>query len=188
MTYYLETLTHGEITSGFYASFTQFARLDTYCFPTKHLCDLATDFATHPNALKGTLAAYTEEKFEKMQNVYMLRMHEAFEESKLRNDGRRWLQSQSAKLREELDPSDDYNLKNEATPLPVVVSLHGEYVSIGPYEFGSRHFGRFAVYLAEGGLMGWPAGKTPSYAKPTLDAIKQSKNPVFFAVQRDFSA
>ena len=59
----LETESHGEIESGFFGPFTQFARLGDYTFATRHLCELVEYLADNPKVHQSQILGYPIDKF-----------------------------------------------------------------------------------------------------------------------------
>ena len=68
--------------------------------------------------------------------------------------------------------------------IPVIVTDDEKAISIGEYKISALHFGGMAVYLANGGFMGWENDKKPEFAEPTFSTIKNSKRGLFEEISK----
>jgi hypothetical protein len=55
---------------------------------------------------------------------------------------------------------------------------------VGSYRISAIHFGRMAIYLAKGGLFGWIKERKPEFSEPTIQAIRESRNPLYKEIKR----
>ena len=84
----------------------------------------------------------------------------------------------------EVSLDDVFDLNNEVMHVPITVSKDSRSINIGEYKISSFYFGRFASYLARGGIMGWEEDNVPDFSERTSKAIKESKNPLYQEIQK----
>ncbi len=188
MTLLLKTESHGEVESGFYSTFTQFARLGEHTFATRHLCELVQHLAENPHVHKTKILGYNLDKFWQRQGEHvqeLIQMTLEAEQSYLpelqRFDIDRRLESQQG----EISVEDDVDLYNHGRMIPVRVTDDERLITIGDYRVSVLHFGRMAVYLANGGFLGWMNGQKPEFVEPTIDAIKNSRRELYREIREE---
>ena len=188
MTLLLPTLSHGEIEAGFFATFTQFTRLGRYCFLTKHMCDLARGFADNPSSFRGRILGYPLEKFEQRFEDHLSGLLQILSEAdEYSSPGAVHLDQdlQVQALQQEVPLEDEIDIRNEAQPLRVEVLTPGKEIIIGEYSLSSLEFGGMALYLANGGHLGWDPRNVPPFAVDLRAAIRSSLNPLYQSIQRE---
>ena len=170
----LETESHGDVESGFYAAFMQLARLGEYTFATKHLCELVQYFAKDNKATETKAIVYDLDTFEAGNTRYHQQLFQLFlkdiEESDLTQ------QLQKLEIENPLKLGKDAHSNGKI--IPVVVAREEDSISIGEYKIASLHFGRMAYYLAHGGFFGWP-GTRPEFAEETMTALRNSDRKMY---------
>ncbi len=178
MTLYVETLSHGEIESGFFASFTQYARLGDYAFSTRHFCELIKYLAENPETKSARLHGHTVQQFWKKQDTYLEGLIKTLQEADSPD-----FEEFDKNVNKKLDnyfkdqQKEELNLEDDTIVLNIKVKKDYSSIKIGKYEIAPDHFRIFSKYLAQGGFLGWK--DPPDYSKPTLEAIKKSSNPLF---------
>lgn len=80
---------------------------------------------------------------------------------------------------------DEFDMNGEGRMAQVEVSEDSGTIKIGQYVISAEHFSIFASYLAGGGFMGWLDFQVPEFAESALNAMKQSKNPLYKAIQQE---
>jgi len=183
MTLILKTESHGEIESGFYSAFVQFTRIGEYAFVTKHLCDLIRDFAENPDAREGRIIGYNLGKFEERMDEYLGRLIQTFVEQEEES-----YMSGSTSLDQrlesnEIDIEDEIDIYNEGQIIHVEIEDNGSIICVGEYKISFCHFGIMALYLADGGFMGWRENEIPEFAEGLRSTIKTSQNPLYNIIQ-----
>ncbi len=168
MTLLLRTESHGVLESGFWGPFTQLSRIGEYSFSTRHMCDVAKHFADNSNALESRILSYDLNKFEDREGL-----ERCFDELD--------------KKQGEISVEDDVNLNSDGEIVPVRILEDEKSISIGKYRISSIEFGRMAIYLAEGGFMGWLDDNSPAFAAQTIEAIKNSKREFYREVREEYS-
>ena len=181
MTLMVETESHGEVESGFYSTFTQFARLGEYAFSTRHFCELVQYFAKNPQISKAQILGYDLDKFWEREEDHMQEITRMIIEA-----GQSYLPElqksdteQLERHRGEVCAEDEVDLYDEGRMVPVDVADDESAITIGEYRIPALHFGRMAVYLAMGGFMGWMNEQKPEFAEPTIEAIKGSERELY---------
>ncbi len=177
MALYVKTKSHGDIESGFLASFTKLARLGEYAFETRDLCSLASCIAQNPRIKELKIHAYPEEVFWDVQRIYMnsFRLLEDYSSEDIGlfrrlNQGEMSLEEKS-------------EVMDKGIILPIEVDK--DKIRIGKYLIGNFHFGLMAVYLARGGWSKWQdENNKPDFSDSTISAIKKSKNPFYKGVKK----
>lgn len=187
MTYDLETESHGTIESGFSGAFTQFIRMGEYAFATVHFCHLTKNLASHPDARVGRILAYDESKFCERGDEYVSQLLLMLSAKQyLPKLHRAEIDRQLTQDQGKISIEDDVDMHDEGKFIPVQVH-DDRVISLGQYMIGSHRFGRFAFYVAHGGLFGWQDGQKPDFAESTMEAIKDSKNPLFEEVRKELA-
>ncbi len=188
MTLILETESHGEVESGFYSAFTQFARLGKHTFATRHLCELVQHLAKNPNVRKAQVLGYNLDKFWQRQGDYtreLMQMVVEAEQSYLPELQRFEMERQLERQQGEISVEDDINLHNEGRMIPVRVADDERSIILGDYRVSALHFSRMATYLAKGGFMGWMNSQNPEFAEPTIEAIRNSRRELYREIREE---
>ena len=191
MTLILKTESHGEVESGFYAAFMQFARLGEYTFATRHLCEAIQYLAENNKTLETKLLGYDPDKFWTGSTAY----HQKIARLILEQAGQSTLPaSKEAGLKKQLeqwqteihikDGEDD--VYSPGRIIPVTVIKEEQSILIGDYQISSVHFGRMSRYLANGGLFGW--GNPPQFAEITMKAIQNSSRELYRSIREEIKA
>jgi hypothetical protein len=191
MTLLLETQSHGEVESGFFSTFTQFARLDKHTFATRHFCELAQSLAENPQVRKAQLLSYNLDKFWQRQKEHVDEFTQVLmeaEQSYLPELQKFDMDRQLKGKQGQISIEDEVNMYDEGRMIPVIVTDDEKLISIGDYKIAALHFGRMAVYLAHGGFLGWMDGQKPEFAEPTIEAIKLSNRKLYRQVREELSA
>lgn len=187
----LETESHGVIESGFFATFTQFARLGEYTLATRHLCELVQHLAEHPDIREAKILGYDLDKFWQREGDHtqeIMQMVREAEQSYLPELHCDEMERQLEREQGEVPLEDEIDLHDEGRMIPAKVGNDGSSITIGKYRISALHFGRMAVYLARGGIMGWMNEQKPEFAEPTLQAIKESRNPLYTQAQQELNS
>ncbi|MBT5022379.1 hypothetical protein HOK51_03330 [Candidatus Woesearchaeota archaeon] len=185
MTLILVTETHGEVSSGFCATFTQFSRLGEYCFTTKHLCELIQHIAENKDLCETKILSFDESLFWKKDIKYTLGLlklvHEEQESEGPINNSvlDKYVADETS-----ISQKEELQLYTQGTMLDVIISDSGNSIQVGEYTINSTHFGRFADYLTHGGFMGWNP-KTPKFATTAKEAMEKSKHPLYSQIQQE---
>lgn len=188
MTLILKTESHGEVESGFYGAFTQFTRLGEYTFATRHFCELAQHIAERSNIKGGKILGYNLDKFWQKRSDYMgelIQMIIEAEESYLPELQKYEMDKKLEREQGEISLEDEVDLYDEGRMIPVIVSNNESYINIGKYKISGLHFGRMAVYLANGGFIGWINEQKPEFAEATIEAIRNSKRGLYKEVRKE---
>ncbi len=186
MTLVVKTKSHGEIEAGFYSIFTKLTRLGKYTFEVKDLCDLAQYLANNPETKELQISGYHTDKFWEMEKRYiesfgeLLSNSEDINKSVLSELSDIFFKQNQGKISLE----ERADLMTERRAIPVKIGEDRDSLKIGEYELEDIHFGRMIHYLARGGFVGWSRDK-PSFAEPTLSALKESKNPLYKKLQEE---
>jgi hypothetical protein len=189
MTLSLRTDSHGTVDAGFFSIFTQFSRLGEYTFATRHLCDLARYLAENDTILKTRILGYNLDKFWKRSDDYMQEISQILVEAEqpwvpeeLRNF---YIDKHLENTQGEVPLEDAFDLNNEGRMIEIKVGDEEESIEIGRYKISALEFGRMSIYLAEGGWVGWINDKEPTFAKPTIEAIKGSKRKFYMEIRNE---
>ncbi|MDP1695682.1 MAG: hypothetical protein Q8L29_02090 [archaeon] len=189
MTLILETESHGEVESGFFSTFTQFARLGEHTFATRHLCELIQHLAKNPRLHRTQILSYDLDKFWQRQEDYaqeILQIISEAEQSYLPELHRLDMKRQLERQQGEISIEDDINLYNDGKMIPIRILSDEKFITLGDYKVAALHFGRMAVYFARGGFLGWSDGQKPEFAKPTIDAIKNSRRELYREIRKEY--
>lgn len=194
MTLVLQTESHGQVEAGFYSVFTQFSRLGDYTFATRHLCKLVQKLAQYPTIKQGRILGYDADKFWQRRDEYFHEVvHILIEQMILADAEGNYLselhysesnEEKLGKLQWEIPLEDEVDMYDEGRIVPVHISKEGDAIAIGEYQLSAINFGRMAVYLAKGGIFGWMKGRKPEFSEPTIQAIKESKNPLYSEIRQ----
>ncbi len=171
MTLLLETKSHGTVESGFFASFTQMARIGQYAFETKDLCNLAKTLAENPKLQNLEISGCGLDQYRQLEKKYMNLImknyvslsDEAFDEFAEETQGNLPLEAK-------------VELINVRKIVPINVG-HDD-IKIGEYTIENNEFASMMYYFVNGGFFGW-AEREPSFIAPTIVAIQMSKNSLF---------
>ena len=188
MTLMLTTESHGDIESGFYSTFTQFARLGEHTFATRHLCELVQYLANNPALRQTQILGYDLDKFWERQGDHMQEFAEMItetENSYLPELQRFDLERRLEREQGEIPVEDDVDLYNEGCMVPIKVTEDERFITIGNYRISAIHLGRMAIYLARGGFMGWMNGQKPEFSETTIEAIKNSQRGLYREIREE---
>ena len=188
MTLILKTESHGEVESGFYSTFTQFARLGEYTFGTRHLCELVQYLAENPEVNRAQILGYDLDKFWQRfsdNTQELIKMITEAEQSYLPELKRFDMERQLERQQGEVIVEDEVDLYNEGRMIPIRVIDNERSIKIGSYKVSVLEFGRMAIYLANGGFMGWMNDKKPEFAEPTINAIKNSTRELYREIRQE---
>jgi len=190
MTYIIGTKSHGEIESGFFADFTQFARMGEYTFTTKHFCELAQYLSEEPDRREGTILSFDLNNFWKAEEEHSQGFIDQFL-NKLaetsRSDLQTLVEDDQFSSQNDISKDNEVNLYKQGKIIQVKANGTGNSITIGDYNMSSLEFGMFISYLAGGGWYGWRKGLEPDFSKPTIEALKSSANPLYMAIQKHMS-
>lgn len=155
MTLRVATLSHGEIESGFFASFTDMVRLGGYCFYTKDVCEAITSLAKDPEERYMEMHAYMPDRYYKEMDDWTL------EKLLLRDMPRN-------------------NESAGAFPLAFLISKKADTVQVAEYAIEADHFAVFLDYVAHGGFSReWNEKSGPEYARTACAALEKTRHPIF---------
>jgi hypothetical protein len=189
MTLILKTKSHGNIESGFFGPFTEFIRLGDYSFTTKDFCNLVKDIAENPDEKDGRIVGFDdpEEYFVKFRNNMNEFAQEVLDAQKYHPKSHK---SQQAYIDRQTEinggrnsSEDRLDLQNNGKLIPVKITDKDSIV-IGVYEIPAPEFSYMAVYVANGGFLGWKNNKKPEFAKSAIEAIEKSRNSFYKTVQK----
>ncbi len=188
MTLILETESHGGVESGFFGTFTQFARLGEHTFATRHLCELVQYLAKNPNLREAQILGYDLDKFWGREGDYtqeLMQMISEAEQPYLPKSQKFDLERRLERQQGEVAIEDDIDLHDEGRMIPVKVADDDKSLTLGNYRVSALHFGRMATYLVCGGWFGWMNGRKPEFADPTIEAIKNSKRELYTEIRKE---
>ena len=196
MTVPIITASHGEIKAGPRGVTKSFWTVGDYSIGTKHLCELARDFATNPTSLKGLIITYPEWLPEKrnrkiLENVQSGgNLGEIIRESRLNNNllcisTKDILKSACKDAIKEgynegyLFLEDDINSHSIGNYTQVLLDHAKEELSLGKYAgIPYNSFSGLIKFISQGGANGW-FYEMPNFAKQAQIEIMYSKNPLY---------
>jgi len=191
MTLRLKTESHGEIEAGFFGIFTQFFRFGEYTFATRHLCELVEYLANNPQVLRSQIIGYNLDRFwqrrledeQRFAQMSAEAWQSALPELQISE-----MERQSEHQQGHIPVQDEVDLYNQGRMVPVIVSDDEKLISIEDYCMEALHFGRMAVYLTDGGLVGWLNGQIPEFAESASKAIRHSKRELYRKIREELSS
>ena len=179
MTLVLKTESHGEVDSGFFSAFTKLARIGDYAFETKDICELTRFLANNPKLKELKIHAYPVDNFWKIEDKYL----NSF--ANLKDYSSKGIDAHIEKNQGKLSLEDKTDVISDGMTIPVKIERNA--IRIGKYLVENFHFGLMAIYLANGGWLGWLDNRDkPDFAEPTIQAIKKSNSRVFRKAKRHF--
>lgn len=137
MTLILKTESHGEVESGFYSTFTQFARLGEYTFATRHLCEFARHIAEKPNIKDGRILGYDLDKFWQRVDNHMEELTQIIseaEQSYLPELHKFEIDRELERQQGEISLEDEVDLYDEGRMIQIKITNDDSYVDIGKYK------------------------------------------------------
>lgn len=182
MTATIQTKSHGNIDGGFFSVYTQGFRLGEYAFPTQHVHNVIGHLAGHPNAYAANLLSFGLETFWRDFSIQIDGLVE------LLNEQSEWF-SEEKDLQEVLDnfiqtsqgtfdPVQLSLMRESMMGIPLRISNNEEEISVGEYKLDKDEFRGLAVYVINGGFLGWGDG-IPESAERAKSAIQKSERPLF---------
>ena len=186
MSFMLYTESHGDIETGFYASFMQLSRFGRYVFPTKSLIDLFRQLAKKPEARSAQLLTYTLEDFWERDTDYVSMLQAQLRSEPVdTGNTNETIDSLVIKSVNEGAERDSLELPIRGEVVGIVISSGGETVQVGDYVVSREHFGRFAWYVANGGLFGWK--EVPDFAKGAKRDLRYARHPIYKTLKQELS-
>ena len=137
MTLLLKTESHVEVESGFYRTFTQFARLGEHTFATRHLCELIQHLAEYPQVSQTQIISYDLDKFLQRLEDYaqeLTQIKTEAEQSYLPNLQKYEIIGKLGRKQNKISLENELDLYNEGKIIPVIVTDDEKAISIGEYK------------------------------------------------------
>ncbi len=197
MTVPIITASHGEIHAESRGVTKSFWDIGDYSIATKHLCELARDFAENPNSLKGLIIIYPtylpeKRKGEMLKNISdrEVGLNKIIEEARLNKtlsiiNIRDILNSacrdaiKAGYNEGYLSLEDDINSHSIGKHTTVLLDHTKEELSLGEYRgIPYSSFSGLIKFISQGGEMGW-FYEMPDFAKQSQIGISYSKNPLY---------
>lgn len=166
MTAVIRTKSHGVIEGGYFAAFTQFVRFGDYSTPTSRMCRLAARFAENAEKRSDSLLVYLDDIFTERLDEYVMRLQQAANPQEFLD-----LQREH-----KIPAEDEFDVFGEGVDIPVNVNC--DEANVGVYTLSPQELAGFLHYVARGGFLGWH-GNSPDYATHAMEAMRNSKNPLF---------
>ncbi|MBU0667108.1 MAG: hypothetical protein ABIC91_03300 [Nanoarchaeota archaeon] len=181
MTLELITKSHGAIDSGFFSSFMKFVRFDDYAFATSHLCTLVKKTAENPDLYETSILSYNVNQFWKLENSHLNTILKHINSKDF--DGDESL-SNLVGFDDALSAKEEEALYNNGELIPVQISPDESIISLGIYKVSALHFGRFSMYVSNGGFFGWDK-KMPAFAEDAIESMKNSKRDFYKDIKKE---
>ena len=185
MTFVLQTLSHGNLESGFLMSYTSMLRIGDHAMSTRHFCEATKFIADNPQVKEIKLMccklADFESKFDEHITGYTGQIFS------LLNQGRGPATDQK-RIQFELSAWKMAEQDKEITVsgwegLTLQINPAAKEVKAGEYVIGFDQFAFFSWYIIRGGWFGWPEKSYPDYATEALRSINGSENELYASLR-----